>query len=307
MNITENFEIQDLGIQEEWVYDIEVQDNHNFFGNNILLHNSVYFQINSIVTKYQENNPGLSINEYVEFADNFEKKVIQPVIQQCIDDFAHELNAFNEDVIGAEREIIADSALFIAQKNYLARVRDNEGTKYPENDPYMKIMGMAIAKSSTPKWCQDKLKEAIPHILDKDEKDLKEWINSIKQEFIEVNPNEIAAISGVTNIDYKLGDKGIPIGARSVLVHNNYIKNNNLENKYQLIHAGEKPKRLYLIEPNPFHSNIIAYLDERFVNEIKGYIDYDKNFEKNFMNPLDIMVKCLNYNLKRSTEDFDDW
>ena len=29
-----------MGIIEEWVYDIEVEDNHNFFANNILVHNS---------------------------------------------------------------------------------------------------------------------------------------------------------------------------------------------------------------------------------------------------------------------------
>ena len=36
------------------------------------------------------------------------KKVIQPVIQKTIEDFASELNAYNKDKIGVEREIIAD-------------------------------------------------------------------------------------------------------------------------------------------------------------------------------------------------------
>nr|YP_007013560.1 putative intein [Aeromonas phage Aes508] len=34
------FEIEDLGVMEIDVYDIEVDGNHNFFGNDILVHNS---------------------------------------------------------------------------------------------------------------------------------------------------------------------------------------------------------------------------------------------------------------------------
>ena len=36
---TEDFIVEDLGIQEQWVYDIEVEDNHNFFANCVLVHN----------------------------------------------------------------------------------------------------------------------------------------------------------------------------------------------------------------------------------------------------------------------------
>uniref|UniRef100_UPI003CDF86F8 DNA-directed DNA polymerase n=1 Tax=Aeromonas phage Aes123 TaxID=1198018 RepID=UPI003CDF86F8 len=36
------FEIEDLGVMEIDVYDIEVDGNHNFFGNDILVHASVY-------------------------------------------------------------------------------------------------------------------------------------------------------------------------------------------------------------------------------------------------------------------------
>jgi len=40
-----DFEIEDLGIQEKWVYDLEIEKNHNFFGNDILVHNSVYITL----------------------------------------------------------------------------------------------------------------------------------------------------------------------------------------------------------------------------------------------------------------------
>lgn len=269
---------------------------------------SIYFSIDNFMQKYQEKNPGLTINEYVDWADNFEKKLIQPIIKKTIDDFAEELNAYNKDKIGAEREVIADAAVFTSKKHYYMRVRDNEGTRYPDDDPKIKVMGLDLIKSSTPKWTKKYLKESINKILDSDESELKSWIKKIKQEYTSINLNEIAHVGGVSNLNYKLGDKGVSIGSRAALVHNKYIKDNNLEDKYTIIVPDDKCKRLFLIEPNKFNSNIIAYIDDKFINEIpKSIIDYDTNFEKQFLNMLNLMVDCLNYKLKQETEIIDDW
>jgi len=104
----DNFEIIDLGIQKEWVYDIEVEDNHNFFGNNILVHNSVYFSIEPFVDRAFKTRPDATIEQKVDFCDNFYNKIIEEVVQKSINDFGTELNAFNPSVIGCDREVIAD-------------------------------------------------------------------------------------------------------------------------------------------------------------------------------------------------------
>jgi len=309
MEVCDNFEIEDLGIQEEWVYDIEVEGNHNFFGNNILVHNSVYYHIEPFVEMYMAKNPGLDINEYVTWADNFEQKVIQPTIQKTIEDFADELNAYNRDKIGCEREIIADAAVFTAKKKYYARVRDNEGTRYPSDSPKIKVMGLEIIKSSTPKWSQKYLKQAIPHILDKDESDLRNWVKDIKQEFTTVDLNMIAAVGGVSRLDYDLEKDTVPIGSRAALRHNMYIEENNLTDKFAPIQAGDKCKRIFLQTPNMFNSNIVAFTNDSFVNEIAkcDCVDYDTNFEKNFLKPLMLMVEPMNYDLEKETQELDDW
>lgn len=270
---------------------------------------SVYYHIEPFVEKYIAANPGLPIGEYVTWADNFEKKVIQPVIEQTINEFAHQLNAYNKDKIGAEREIIADAAVFTAKKKYYARVRDSEGTRYPDDAPKIKVMGLEIIKSSTPPWSKKYLKEAIPHILDKDENDLCNWIKSIKSEFTTVNLNQIADVGSVSRIDYKIGEKGIPFGSRAALMHNQYIKTRNLEDQYAPIQAGDKCKRIFLQEPNVFNTEVIAYTNEGFIKEIvqTGCIDYDTQFEKKFMKALDLMVAPLNYDLRKETAELDDW
>lgn len=270
---------------------------------------SVYYQIEPFMEMYMAKNPGLSINEYVDWADSFEKKVIQPVIQKTINDFSNELNAYNKSMIGVEREAIADVGIFNAKKKYFARVRDNEGTRYPEDSPKIKVMGLEIIKSSTPKWSQKYLKEAIPHILDKDENDLRNWLKSIKDEFLKADPTEIAAVGGVSRLDYDLQNDTVPIGSRAAIRHNMFIAEHNLEDKYAPIQPGEKCKRIFLIEPNVFNTNVIAFTNDGFVSEIEKHncIDYDMNFEKNFLKPLELMISVLGYDIEKETDSLDDW
>jgi len=268
---------------------------------------SIYYTIEPFMLMYQQKNPNLSMNEYVDWADKFEKKVIKPCVQRCIDDFCEELNAYNKDLIGAEREIISDRGVIAEKKKYFMRVRDSEGVRYPENAPYIKIMGLDAIKSSTPAWSKTKLNDAIPKILDSTETDLTNWIKEIKQEFKNANINDIAIIGGVSNLDYKLGDKGIPIGARSCLVHNEYVKTHGLDSTYAMLQPGEKGKRVFLTTPNKLNSEVVQFQHPRFAEEITENMDYDTQFQKGFLNMLKLMTNCLNYNLERETETFDDW
>jgi len=268
---------------------------------------SVYFQIEPFMDMFVSKNPNVTLDEQVDWADEFDTKVIKPVIQDTIDRFAYLLNAKNKDAIGAEREIIADAAVFAEQKKYYARVRDSEGTRYPPDDPYIKIMGLEAIKSSTPVWSKIKLKEAIPHILDKDEQELRDWLKQIKSEFLDVDPGDISIVGGVSSLDYVLGGKAIPIGSRAALVHNHFVIEQGLDDSIAPIQPGDKCKRLYLTTPNMLNSNIVAFTNDRFVNHIRDIIDYDTMFEKGFVKPLELMVKCLKYDLDKETEKLDEW
>jgi hypothetical protein len=268
---------------------------------------SVYFHIEPFMNKFKKANPDLSVGEYVTWADKFEQKVIKPIVDKTIQVFSKELNAFDLTAISADREIIADVAVFTdSKKSYYARVRDNEGVRYADDNPYIKVVGLDIIKSGTPPWSKKYLKEAIPHILDKTESDLRDWVKKIKQEYTTVGLNEIAAVGGISNLDYSLGQKGLPIGARSALTHNKYVVDNSLEDQYAAIQGGDKCKKLFLVEPNKMNSNIVSFTNAGFVKEIDGIVDYDMNFEKNFMNHLDKMTVSLNYNLNKETESLDD-
>ena len=288
---------------------INSEFNKSYQGNFIIYGDtdSVYFSVKPFVEAYKAEHPEAGINELVDFALDFNETVVNKIIEDTINEFATELNAYDASTIGAKAEICADTGIFIAKKRYVLRVREDEGTRFALDHPKIKTIGIEIARSSTPAWIRAKLKEAIPILLDKSFSDVRAWFLKTKEEYMS-QPVETLAMSGsVTSLNYNLGDSSIPIGSRSVLVYNKYIEDNNLTNKYPLIPPGEKSKRLYLRTPNKFNSNIIAFTNPAFIKEFRDYIDYDKNFEKTFISPLSIMTTPLKYDITLKTDTLEDW
>ena len=305
---TTDFEIEDLGIQKQTVYDIEVEDNHNFFGNDILLHNSNYYHIGNIMAEIIKKNPNKTINEYVDLAIKFEEQFVDPTIQESIKEFAEMFNAHDVGAIGAKRELVADKCLFVAKKKYVARVRDKEGVRFPEDEPYPKVMGLDIARSAMPSWCKNKLKhESIDIILDKTEKELKEWIDACKKEFINQPISEICSYGTVSRIDYSLTDKGIPFMCKAGIYYNKFIKEHNLDNKYTPIENDTSVKLMRLKTPNKFGTDLIAYIQDTFVDEFINDIDYDTQFNKSFVDAINNMTKVLHYDLYNKFDCIDEW
>lgn len=269
---------------------------------------SSYYTLAPIMEDIIRDNPGKTTDEYVNLADDFEKTNIDPLIQKSIKDLSDYLNVYDISTIGAKREIIADSAIFVAKKRYLARVRDSEGVRYPADDPHIKIMGLELAKSATPKWCAKKINESLDILLDGNEQDLKKWIDSVKKEFIKAEIKDISFNGSCSSVSYDLGkDKAIPWMNKASVIYNNYVKKIGKENVYTLVQPGEKCKIIFLKAPNPFGSDRIAWVNESFIPEFKQYIDYDECFKKFFLDTLNNMVSELGYNIYKETEDLDEW
>ena len=272
---------------------------------------SVYFQIANFVDKYTKDK---SITQKTKWSNSFYIKVIEAIVQKTISDLAENLNAFDPSYIGAEREIIADSGLFVAKKKYTARVRDNEGKIYPEDDPYIKIQGLDIIKGGTPNFSKKYLKQAIPVILDKTEKDVIKWFDEVKKDFLNWSLDDIAKTQGVSKVydpewgTVKNGRKvSIPFGSRVCVVSNTFIQQNNLQDQFPIIEAGEKVKILFLHQPNPLRSEAFAFTDVRFAEKFKDYIDYDTTFEKFFVKPLEGMLEAAGIELNKRTQELDAW
>ena len=321
--ITDNYRVEDLGIQELDVYDIEVEDNHNFFGNDILLHNSAYYTIEPFVEEFLKKNPDASLSETVDFCDKFETEVVQPKIQENIDEFCYYLNAMDKSKCGGKREIIADRFILLKKKKYLCRLRANEATVFPDDAPKIKAMGVELIKSSTPKFSIEHMSEALPILFDGSQKDLREWFEKCKTEFKNAPISDIVANMTVNCVDYDLRkDLSIPINSRASLIYNEFIKKHDLEGSFNLIQAGDKIKYIYLKTPNPLGEtikvssgkttklvkpNVIAFVDYNFIQYIKDYIDYDTQFEKTLIKPLEFMANAINFTVKEKAMDLFDF
>jgi len=119
---------------------------------------------------------------------------------------------------------------------------------------------------------------------------------------------KISKASGVTSIDYDLKGKiPVPINSRASIVYNNYIKENNLEDNFALVTAEDNIRMLYLVTPNPFNSDIIAFKDSKFIEKFREFVDFDTNFDKYFRSPLEIMTKPAGFDLNKKTEELDEW
>lgn len=308
LRTSKEFRVEDLGIQEQYVYDIEVEDNHNFFGNGICVHNSAYLAVNDVIRRMKWDQ--LDTESIRQKVDNFCQKKISPTLDEAFSGLSRRVNNPQNDIL-MEREIIADSSLWISKKRYLARVIDDEGIPRVD-DPKMKIMGIEAVRSSTPEFCREKILEAVHMILDKDQQKLMDFITQVEREFYQQPVEEISYPRGITDID-KFSDsqriyvKGAPIHARASALYNYWLDKYNLATKYERIQNGDRIRFVHLKLPNPLHEDVIAFnstLPSEF--ELHEYIDYRRQFDGAFKKPIENIVKHVNWNMdgQQSLEDF---
>jgi hypothetical protein len=80
-----------------------------------------------------------------------------------------------------------------------------------------------------------------------------------------------------------------------------------LQKKYELIKDGEKIRFSYLRMPNPFRQNVISSFSSLPTEfGLDSYVDYDIQFEKAFMSPLNAILEVINWHAEKQSnlEDF---
>jgi DNA polymerase elongation subunit (family B) len=188
---------------------------------------------------------------------------------------------------------------------------NSEGVHYEK--PKLSVTGLESVRSSTPEICRDKLKESFTVIIEKGETELQAFIAQFREEFRNLPAEAIAKTSGTEDIkkyqDSRTGTykKGCPIHVRGCILYNNFLKEKKLDRKYEQIQSGDKIKFVYLRIPNPIRENVISFtgvLPKEF--GLDQYIDYDTQFEKVFLKPLDNILEAIGWNSEKvdTIEDF---
>lgn len=270
---------------------------------------SVYYTVEPFVNKYLETHPNADSQELTDFCLRFANKVVQEVIDESVELIAKRFNCQDRSRMAAKVEVVCDVMINCAKKKYYARVLDSEGVRYDPLNPHIKIMGLELAKSTTPQWVKDMISKAIPILFDTNESSLKNWIKTIKNSYLQASLWDISQVCKSNNLKYNLGDKGVPFGAKMALVYNKFIKENNLQSSFRLIQEREKFRGLRLVKSNPFGVEIIGYCDERFAEKyLKPYVDYDAMFNDTFLSALKLMTDCMDYDVYEKVISIDeDW
>jgi DNA polymerase elongation subunit (family B) len=229
---------------------------------------------------------------------------IQPYIDKSYQELATYVNAYSQKM-QMKREGLSNKGIWTAKKRYILNVYNNEGVQYAE--PQMKVMGLEMVKSSTPSSIRDKMKEVIKLMVTGTEDDVQEFIADFRKEFRTLPIEEISfprSVNGLKTYTDKaqIYTKGTPIHVKGALLYNYLLNKHNLTNKYPKVQEGEKLKFTYLIQPNPINDTVISY-PTRLPTEfgLDNYIDYELQFEKAFLDPIKIILDCIDWQVEKTS------
>lgn len=210
-----------------------------------------------------------------------------------------------ENVQDFELEKISDSMINLEKKKYIQHIIWEDGIYY---DPlkYFQPKGVELVRSSTPVFARDK-KKGIPKIVEYlftnpdtfSIKELLKIIKSMRREFELSDIDEICMQSSCSKYEEKVLDDtdvlNFVTGAHFAVkasAHHNFLlhKQPSLSSKYQRVKSGDKIKYYYC------KSDLMdkfAYKRGEFPIEIAPEVDYDMQFMKAILSPVNSIVSKL--------------
>ena len=270
---------------------------------------SIYVKFDEIIKKsdWEGSEKDFILKIYkVRLADYIEK-----ILQKYADDN----NA--ENFLSFELESIAKNAIWLAKKKYMQNIVWKDPDIHYDELTKISAKGFEIIQSSTPVFAREKLKDLLTYIFSVDQLDMKEFANllkDIKRQFRLANTDQISFSKKVNNYQkyivndydsFEIGSK-CPIGVRSAGYHNYLLNNSGLKGKYQPLGNGEKLKMYFSVDKS---CDVFAYAPGDYPYEFAPEVDYDRQFEKTILDPINRVVtamgfKAFNRNLIYTTSLF---
>lgn len=297
--------IEPVESDDEYVYDIEVEDTHSFFADSILVHNSIYVEFGRL-----NNFLNIPPEKETQFVVDLWNYGCGPYMKQKYEEYAKKYNC-DQNLQELELEKIADTTILTSKKHYAMAECWKEPGIFLEPMEEVVYKGLEIVKGPTPpfarecqidftrfilEWYQTH-KERMPYdmIISK--------LKGYKQKFLLCSPDEIS--SGGTIGDYGkfiADDKNAfairphcPIHVKAAGTAN-YILNQPENKKYRVrynkIKTADKVK-WYYAKNNRY--DCFAYLPGYYPFEYAPEIDYDLQFEKTILAPCNRIIEILKY------------
>ncbi len=262
---------------------------------------SIYLNLGSLVETVFKGREK-SDQSVLRFLEKVCDVEFEKYIQNSYEALATTVNAYDQKMF-MKRENIANKGIWTAKKRYILNVWNSEGVQYSE--PKLKMMGIEAVKSSTPAACRTAIKDALKVIMNGTESDVQEFVGDFRKKFETMPPEDIAFPRGCNGVGKfsnpaTIYSKGTPIHVRGALLYNFHAKKNKVTHKYPLIQEGEKVKFLYLRRPNKINENVISFfqtLPKEF--GLDKYIDFDLQFQKSFLDPLQVIMDTINWKAEK--------
>ena len=299
--------IEDLGQTEEYVYDCEVDDdNHSFYCNDILIHNSQFVNVSAITKDMikQYNLPKQIIN----WSDDDKLKLwnkLNDFVNNTLNVFVQDLtkrwcHTEHPEVLTYALEYVGDSGVYESKKHYGVRKILQEG---PEIVNKIKYSGIELKKAAIPKKIKEFLGEIYSSTLTKEwtDSDFKDYILKIYPEFEKLDINDISIWKGYNTgreasgfLQMTKGTTGI---AKACTFYNQLIGKQglNIASKYESILIGDKVRFCYIRPTNKYGIDVIAFKDGQYPDEFREIfeVDYQTMFDKLIKSPLkNFLVAC---------------
>jgi len=212
-----------------------------------------------------------------------------------------------ENIQDLELETVSYSAIFLKKKKYVMdkawKSGKGNGIFYQEQQK-IDAKGVEIVQSSTPAFARKKMKELLKIIFkEKGKLNIRKFADMLKKEkeaFMLDNVESVSMSSSISDYEKGIADDRsklvfndhCPMHVRAAGYHNFIINNSKWKNKYQLIKSGDKV-RYYYAKNSDGGENVFAYLPGNYPIEVAPPVDYDTQFAKCIIDPLNRFIVAI--------------
>ena len=222
--------------------------------------------------------------------------------KKCLEEYAGSFGVENKEDFELER--ISESIINIAKKKYICHITFEDGIPY-ERLNYIYPKGVELVRSSTPAFAREKIVSIVKYLFTHPDsfniKDLLKLVKGLRKEFELADIDDICMQSSVSKYETKvIDDKSLPLQfvsgahfAPKSAAHYNYLlmKSKDYQQKYEFIKSGTKIK--YYCCKDKSITDMFAYIRGSYPIEFAPPIDYDEQFAKSILSPVNSIIEPL--------------
>lgn len=245
----------------------------------------------------------------VEFILKLYEVALESYIKQKLYDYCDIYSAvrtkdFNgKDSFILEMEQIAYNILWVAKKRYIKELAWYKNIHY-DRLKKVKVAGLETKQSSMPKFFREELYKIYEFVLRNngkpDRQELADMCKNVSSKMQMLPVEEICKVERVSKYhDWVLKDtdalefmSGTRAQVKAAALYNHMLNNSEFKTRYPVIESGSRVK-FYYIKDKRADVETFGFLPSKFPAEFAPAIDYDIQFDKLYLSPINNVLKAI--------------